>query len=66
MSELQENEEKKDVDYAKGMQEKEQEIMKLKRDILLSNEHILEKETEAEELRNLFSLIKGNLDLCNT
>ena len=54
MSDLQENEEKKDGDYAKGMQEKEQEMMKIKRDILLSNEHVLKKETEAKELRNEF------------
>ena len=54
VSDLQENEEKKDGDYAKGMQDKEQEMMKIKRDILLSNEHVLKKETEAEELRNEF------------
>ena len=60
MSELQENEEKKDGDYAKKMQEKEQEMMKMKRDILQSNGHILEKESEAEELRNELSVMKGN------
>ena len=66
MSQLQENEERKDGDYAKGIQEKEQEIIKLKRDILLANERILKKESEAEEQRKLLSLIKGNLDRCNT
>ena len=59
VSELQENEEKKDGDYAKGMQEKDQEMVQMKRDILLSNGHNLEKESE-------FSLLKGGLDLCNT
>ena len=54
MSDLQENEEKKDGVYAKRMQEKEQEMMKIKRDILLSNEHVLKQETETEELRNEF------------
>ena len=66
VSELQENEEKKDGDYEKGMQEKEQEMVQMKTDILLLNGHNLEKESEAEELRNEFSLLKGDLDRCNT
>ncbi|KAJ7391751.1 hypothetical protein OS493_016037 [Desmophyllum pertusum] len=49
---------KKESDFAKEMQEKEQEVEKAKRDISLAKENCLKKESEVEELKNELKSMK--------
>ena len=59
MSDLHHIGQKKESDFAKEMQEKEQEIEKAKRDISLAKENCLKKESEVEELKNELNSMKG-------
>ena len=60
LSELQANGLKKEIDFAKEIQEKEQEVKKAKRDLLLARENCRRtKESEIEELSNELNSLKG-------
>lgn len=59
LSELQANGLKKEIDFAKEIQEKEQEVKKAKRDLLLARENCRTKESEIEELSNELNSLKG-------
>lgn len=61
MSQLQEGEQKKESDFAKKLQEKEQEIQNAKKDILTTKRNCLEKESEIKELSKELNSMKGNL-----
>ena len=61
MSQLQEGEQKKESDFAKKLQEKEQEIQNAKKDILTTKRNCLEKESEIKELSEELNSMKGNL-----
>lgn len=61
VSQLREGEQKKESDFAKKMQEKEQEIKNAKKDILTTRVNCLEKEFEIKELTEELNSMKGNL-----
>ena len=61
MSQLREGEQKKESDFAKKMQEKEQEINNAKKDILTTKRNCLEKESEIKELSRELNSMKGKL-----
>lgn len=58
---MREGEQKKESDFAKKMQEKEQEIKNAKKDILTTRVNCLEKEFEIKELTEELNSMKGNL-----
>jgi len=58
---LREDEHKKESDFAKKLQEKEQEIKNAKKDILTTKRNCLEKESEIKELGKELNSMKGNL-----
>ena len=60
MSQLREDEHKKENDFAKKMQEKEQE-MKNAKNILATKRNCLEKESEIKEFGKELNSMKGNL-----
>ena len=59
LSELQENEQKKESDFTKKIQEKEEETEKAMKDLFLCRENCLKKESEIEELSNELNSLKG-------
>ena len=60
---MQEGEQKKESDFAKKLQEKEQEIQNAKKDILTTKRNCLEKESEIKELSKELNSMKGNLSI---
>ena len=61
MSQLREDEHKKENDFAKKMQEKEQEMKNAKKNILATKRNCLEKESEIKEFGKEPNSMKGNL-----
>ena len=61
LSELQANEQEKESDFAKKIQEKEEETEKAKKDLFVCRENCLKKESEIEELSNELNSLKGML-----
>ena len=59
LSELQENGQKKESDFTKKIQEKEEETEKAKKDLFLARENCLKKESVIDELSNELNSLRG-------